>query len=72
MIQATAEATGDSIGNKFAERITKVSKPSPKNNSEANEEILRERFIFSELTHKIIDDLRLKEENYWWFNIIIW
>ena len=36
----------------------KVSKTPPKNNSEENEEeILRERFIPSELRHKIIDDL---------------
>ena len=64
-IQKTAEATGDWIGNKIADRITKISKTSPKKNSEANEgEILRERFIPPELRHKIIDDLRLKEENY--------
>ena len=45
------------------DRITKVSKASPKNNSETNEEeIIRERFIPSELSHKIINDLRLKEE----------
>ena len=48
------------IGNKIADRITEVSKTLPKNNSEKNEEeILRERFIPSELTHKIIDNLRL-------------
>ena len=51
-----SEATG---------RITKVSKVSPKNNSETNEEeIIRERFIPPELSHEIINDLRLKEENY--------
>ena len=33
-IQKTAEATGDLIGNKNADRITKVSKTSPQNNSE--------------------------------------
>ena len=53
------------IGNKIADRITKVSNISPKNNSETNEEeILRERFIPSKLRHKIMDDLTLKEENY--------
>ena len=58
MIQKTAEETSDLIGNKIADRITKVSKTPPKNNSEENEEeILRERFIPSELRHKIIDDL---------------
>ena len=58
--QKTAEATGDLIGNKIADRITKVSKTSPKNISETNkEEILRERFIPLELRYKIIDDQRL-------------
>ena len=54
------------IGNKIADRIRKVSKTLPKNNSEANEkEILGERFITPELRHKIINDLSLKEEIYW-------
>ena len=56
MIQNTTEATVDLIGNKIADRITKVSKTSPKNNSETNKEILREIFILPELRHK-------KEEN---------
>ena len=64
-IQKTAEATDDLIGNKIADKITRVSKTPPKNNSETNEEeILTERFIPSELRQKIIDDLRLKEKNY--------
>ena len=61
------EVPGDLIGNKIGDRITKVSKASPKNNSETNEEEMvreRERFITPELRHKIIDDLKLKEENY--------
>ena len=36
VIQKTAKATGDLIGNKIAVRITKVSKTSPQNNSETN------------------------------------
>ena len=37
------------IGNKIADKITRVSKTSPKNNSETNvEEILRERYISSD------------------------
>ena len=45
-IQKTAKVTGDLTGNKIADRITKVSETSPKNNSETiEEEILRERFI---------------------------
>ena len=64
-IQKTAEATGDLSGNKIGDKITKVSKTSPKNNLETNEEeMLREKFISPELRQKIIDDLRLKKENY--------
>ena len=37
-MQKTAEATSDLIGNKIAEKITRVSKTSPMNNSETNEE----------------------------------
>ena len=53
--------TGDVIGNKIADKITKVSEHLPKNNSEINEE---EIFKPSELRHKVFDDLRLKEKNY--------
>ena len=63
-IQKTVEGTGDLTGNKIVDEITKVSKTSPWNNSETiEEEILRERFIPSELRHNIIDDLRLKKED---------
>ena len=56
------------VGNKIADRITKVSKTPSKNNSETNEEeIRRKRDIPPELRHKIIKGLRLKEENYWLF-----
>ena len=59
-IQKTAEATGDLIRNKVTDKIRRVSKTSPQNNSETNEnEILRERYIFPEERQKIIDDLRL-------------
>ena len=37
-IQKTAEATVDLIGTKIADQITRVSKTSPQNNSETNEE----------------------------------
>ena len=64
MIQKIAEATGDLIGNKIADRTTKVSKTSPKNTLETNkEDILSKRYVSPALRHKIIDDLRLKEEN---------
>ena len=66
MIQKIAEATGDLIGNKIADRTTKVSKTSPKNTLETNkEDILSKRYVSPALRHKIIDDLILKEENYW-------
>ena len=57
----TAEATSCLIGNKIADRISKISKNSPKNNSETNEEeeIVRERYISPEQRQKIIDDLIL-------------
>ena len=38
LIKKTAEVTGDLIGNKFADKITGVSKTSPKKNSVTNEE----------------------------------
>ena len=62
VIQKIAEATGNIKGNKIADKITRVSKTSPKNNSETNEEVtIREKYISPELRQKIIDDLRLKE-----------
>ena len=64
MIQKTAEVTGDVTGDKNANKITGVLKTSPKNNLEANEEIIREKYISPELRHKGIDDLRLNEQNY--------
>ena len=56
-IQKTAEATGDLIGNKTADRITKVSKTLPQNNSETvrdEEEILRERYIYLHKNSKLL------------------
>ena len=64
--QKAAEEAGDLTGNKIADTITKIWKTSPKNNSETNEEdLLREGLVPSKLSCKIIDDLRLKKENYW-------
>ena len=64
VIQKTAELTGHLTGNKIANRIMKVSRSSPQNNSETitNEhvkEIPKERYICPEERQKIIDDLRL-------------
>ena len=63
-IQKTAEATGDLIGSKITDRITKVSKSSQQNNSEAvtnkhDKEIPKERYISPEERQKFVDDLRL-------------
>ena len=62
-IQKTAEATGCLIGNKIANKITKVSKSSQQNNSEAvtnehDKEIPKERCISPEERQEIIDELR--------------
>ena len=62
VIQKTADATDDFIGNKNADRITRASKTFLKSNLETNkEEIIREKYISPELRQKIIDDLRSKE-----------
>ena len=50
----TAGATGDLIGNKIADRITRSSKTSPQDNLEMDEEILKEKNIFPELIQKLL------------------
>ena len=62
VIQNTAEATGDLIGNKIADKITRSSKTLPQNISKANVEILREKYISPKLRQRIIDDLRLMKD----------
>ena len=59
VIKKTLEATGDLIGNKTADRITKVSKSSLLNNSEtvANEndkEIAKEWYVSPEESQKLM------------------
>ena len=54
VIQKTAEVTGDLIGNKFADKITRVSKTLSQNNLETNEEIIKEKHISPELRPKKI------------------
>ena len=70
MIQKRAEGTdvliviGVSTDVKIADKITSVSKTSPQNNSDTNEEeILRKRYVSPELRHEIVDDLRLIHYN---------
>ena len=61
-IQKRAEATGDLVGNKIADKITSVSKKSKKTqNTEANNEseTPKERYISLEKRQQIIDELRL-------------
>ena len=50
VVQKTAEATGDLIGNKIADKITSIGKPKEK-----PEEI----YIPPEKRQQIIDDLKL-------------
>ena len=60
MNQKTSGVYGDLIGNKIADKITTVSKISPKSNSEMNEEeLLRKKYIPPELRQKTIDNLIL-------------
>ena len=60
VIQTTAEATGNLIGSKILDRITKVSKTLPKNNLETNanehdKEIPKEIYVSPEERHEIIN-----------------
>ena len=63
-IQKTADATGDLIINKIADKIIKVSRTLPQNSletveNECDEEIPKEIYISLEERQKIINDLRL-------------
>ena len=68
-IQKTAEATGDLIGNKIADKITAVSK-KPSNNNDNNKDleltIHKKRYISPEERQQIINELRLvpKKDEY--------
>ena len=64
VIQKRADATYDLIGNKFANKITRVSKNLPQNNSKTfinkhDEELPKARYITPEEWQKITDCLRL-------------
>ena len=71
-IQKTAEATGDLISNKIADKITSLSKKPAKelhNNDQTKEEDAeitthKKRYISSEERQQIIDELRLIPKNY--------
>ena len=62
IIHKSAEATGDLIGNKIADKITSASKKSQDEevqSNEVNNEIPKERYISPKERQKIIDELRL-------------
>ena len=71
-IQKTAEATGDLIGNKTADKITSISKkPSNISNNDDVELIThKKRHISPEERQQIINELRLipKKDEYFWNN----
>ena len=57
--QKAVEVTGNLIGNRIAQKITKVLKSSPQNNFESETEIIKETNISLEERQQIIDELRL-------------
>ena len=58
VVQKTAEATGDLIGNEIADKVTSVGKTKrKKKEDETNKR--QEIYIPSEKRQQIIDDLRL-------------
>ena len=60
VIQRRAEAASNLIGDKIADKITRVWKISPQNNSRTNwEKILIEIYMSPEERQKIVDNLRL-------------
>ena len=67
-IQKTAEATGDLVGNKIADKITSVSKKSTKKlptiDEDAELTTPQKRYISPEEGQQIIDELRLVPRNY--------
>ena len=63
-IQKTAEATGDLIGNKIADKITSVSKKKSNNNDNVKLTTHKKGYISPEERQQIIDKLRLVLKNY--------
>ena len=68
VIQKTAEATGDLVGNKIADKITSVSKKSTKKLPTIDEDVElttpQKRYISPEERQQITDELRLVPRNY--------
>ena len=63
-IQKTAEATGDLIGNKIADKITSVSKKKSNNNDNVKLTTHKKGYISPEQRQQIIDELSLVLKNY--------
>ena len=63
VVQKTAEARGDLIWNKIADKITSLGKPKEKEETKEIEEI----YIPPEKRQQIIDDLRI----FWMQNLIL-
>ena len=65
VIQKTAEASGDLIGNKIADKITSVSKKPSNNNNDDDVELTtqKKRYISPEEKQKIINELMLILKN---------
>ena len=62
IVRKSAEASGDLIGNKIADKITSLSKKLQNEeiqSTEVNNEIPKERYISPKERQKIIDELRL-------------
>ena len=62
LVHKNAEATGDLIGNKIADKSTSASKKSQNEemqSTKVNNEIPKERYISPKERQKIIDELRL-------------
>ena len=68
--QKTAEATGDLIGNKIADKITSVSEKKPSkeltnnNGEDAEIDAPKKRYISPEERKQIIEELRLVRKKY--------
>ena len=67
-IQKTAEANGDLIGNKIADKITSISKKKELHNNDEKEEDIeittrKKRYISPEERERIVDELRLVPKN---------
>ena len=62
ILNKTAKATGDLIGNKIADKITSASKKSHNEkiqSNEVNHEMRKERYTSPKERQKIIDELKL-------------